>query len=92
MAVVVLLSVFIAHKLGEIVRFVPRVSKMTVCMCSSVKGAESGIVNKAEGSPGVVNTSQNHTGWMLLFIVILDSDSTKCLKTKSIVTARFIIS
>ncbi|KAK3533388.1 hypothetical protein QTP70_019340 [Hemibagrus guttatus] len=28
---------------------------------ASVKGAESGVVNKAEGSPGVVNTSQNHT-------------------------------
>ncbi|KAK3561999.1 hypothetical protein QTP86_023355, partial [Hemibagrus guttatus] len=27
----------------------------------SIKGAESGVVNKAEGSPGVVNTSQNHT-------------------------------
>ncbi|XP_058257430.1 arf-GAP with coiled-coil, ANK repeat and PH domain-containing protein 2-like isoform X2 [Hemibagrus wyckioides] len=44
----------------------------------SIKGAESGIVNKAEGSPGVVNTSQNHTE-------VQESQSSTCSSKEKLV-------
>lgn len=42
-------------------------------VCSSVKSADGGITNKADGDPEIVNAIRNHAGQMHLFIFKMNS-------------------